>query len=139
MDYPQNSSPTKDQQWWNRKMGSFTLFLNLTASFNSDSSQYRNIFPQIHHFLSYQEITTALSLFSVRKLERTQFSKMDFDSGEDEDLDGGRIGRLGLTRSPISFKNCFRMTYSTFEWLTGSLEPLFDCRDPVGFLLNLFC
>lgn len=29
------------------------------------------------------------------------------------------------------------MTSSTFEWLSGSLEPLLDCRDPVGFPLNL--
>lgn len=29
------------------------------------------------------------------------------------------------------------MTSSTFEWLAGSLEPLLDCRDPVGSPLNL--
>lgn len=29
------------------------------------------------------------------------------------------------------------MTSSTFEWLSGSLEPLLDCRDPAGLPLNL--
>lgn len=29
------------------------------------------------------------------------------------------------------------MTSETFEWLAGSLEPLLDCRDPVGSPLNL--
>ncbi|KAL5540136.1 hypothetical protein UlMin_042360 [Ulmus minor] len=114
------------------------ILLFSSSSFNSDSSYYRNVFPQIHHLLSSQEIAAALSLFSVsRKRKRTQYSEMESDSEEDEDLDGGRRARLGLTRSPDSYRNCFRMTSSTFEWLAGSLEPLLDCRDPVGFPLNL--
>ncbi|KAL5705669.1 hypothetical protein ACHQM5_023944 [Ranunculus cassubicifolius] len=35
------------------------------------------------------------------------------------------------------FTVCFKMKSSTFEWLTGLLEPLLECRDPVGASLNL--
>lgn len=52
---------------------------------------------------------------------------------------GGGRGRVHLlwTRRPDSFRNHFRMTSSTFEWLSGLLEPLLECRDPVGSPLNL--
>lgn len=118
---------------------STSLSLNSIPNPNS----YANVFPLIiHHFLSSQEIVTALSLFSVsRKRKRTHLSGLDSQPGDgdsDEDFDGGGGGgiqtHLGMTRSPDSFKNCFKMTSSTFEWLSGSLEPLLDCRDPVGLL-----
>ncbi|TKY59079.1 putative nuclease HARBI1 [Spatholobus suberectus] len=42
------------------------------------------------------------------------------------------------TRAPDSFRNTFMMTSSTFEWLSGLLEPLLECRDPAElFPLNL--
>jgi len=60
------------------------------------------------------------------------------DSGPTHDDEDPQLGRrLGLTRIPDSFKNCFRMTSSTFEWLSGLLEPLLECRDPAGSPLNL--
>ncbi|KAL2344806.1 hypothetical protein Fmac_006091 [Flemingia macrophylla] len=40
-----------------------------------------------------------------------------------------------LTRTPDPFRNTFLMTSSSFEWLSGLLEPLLDCRDPAP--LNL--
>ncbi|ERN17947.1 hypothetical protein AMTR_s00046p00064910 [Amborella trichopoda] len=46
----------------------------------------------------------------------------------------------GLTPNPLntaSFQLFFRMNASTFEWLVGMLEPLLECRDPVGSPLNL--
>ncbi|OMO99725.1 hypothetical protein COLO4_13122 [Corchorus olitorius] len=45
--------------------------------------------------------------------------------------------RLGLTRNLESFKSCFEMKSSTLEWLAKLLEPLLECRNPVGTPLNL--
>lgn len=42
-----------------------------------------------------------------------------------------------IPKNPDSFKQFFRMNSSTFEWLCGLLEPLLECRDPAGSLLNL--
>ncbi|MDV3195263.1 MAG: hypothetical protein Q8881_03365, partial [Sweet potato little leaf phytoplasma] len=39
--------------------------------------------------------------------------------------------------NPDSFKTFFKMSSSSFEWLSGLLEPLLDCRDPIGSPLNL--
>lgn len=109
---------------------------------DSDSTLLGNAFPLvIHHFLSSQEIAAAISLFSVsrKRKKRKRFS----DQGEDDEEHfnggggGGILFRLGPYRSPDSFKNWFKMTSATFEWLAGSLEPLLDCRDPVGSPLNL--
>lgn len=101
----------------------------------SGSNFYASIFPLIHHFISSAELVTSLSLLSIsRKRKRTHQPGLD---DEDEPASGlARFG-LGLTRNPDSFKGCFRMTSSTFEWLSGLLEPLLDCRDPVGSPLNL--
>ncbi|KAL5562492.1 hypothetical protein UlMin_032239 [Ulmus minor] len=44
---------------------------------------------------------------------------------------------IGFDSEPRLVQECFSMTSSTFEWLAGSLEPMLDCRDPVGFPLNL--
>lgn len=89
-----------------------------------------------------------MSVFSVsRKRKRTHFSEFDSEPADGDgdgdgegDFDGGGGGggrvraHVGMNRSPDSFRNCFKMTSSTFEWLSGSLEPLLDCRDPVGLL-----
>ncbi|CAL9777679.1 unnamed protein product [Musa acuminata subsp. burmannicoides] len=40
-------------------------------------------------------------------------------------------------RGPDHFRLCFRMTSTTFEWLSGLLDPLLDCRDPAGSALRL--
>lgn len=42
-----------------------------------------------------------------------------------------------MVKDPDSFRVFFKMTPSTFEWLSGLLEPLLECRDPVGSPLNL--
>ncbi|XXG75444.1 hypothetical protein AAC387_Pa08g0010 [Persea americana] len=44
---------------------------------------------------------------------------------------------LSLSEDTSSFNLFFRMTSATFEWLSGLLEPLLECRDPVGSSLNL--
>lgn len=42
-----------------------------------------------------------------------------------------------LVKNPNSFQLTFKMSPSTFEWLSGLLEPLLECRDPAGSPLNL--
>ncbi|KAB1208516.1 putative nuclease HARBI1 [Morella rubra] len=104
--------------------------LSLTSNFNSNT----NLFPLIRHFLFSQEVAASLSLLSLsRKRKRTH---LPIDDEEGPRL-GSRRVELGLSRSPDSFKNCFRMTSSTFEWLSGLLEPLLECRDPAHSPLNL--
>ncbi|KAE8686763.1 hypothetical protein F3Y22_tig00111027pilonHSYRG00043 [Hibiscus syriacus] len=109
---------------------------------NDDNNHHfigNNAFAIIHHLLSSQQIAASLSFVSVsRKRKRTHCSESDSESAGDEIAYRGldRV-RLGLTRDPDSFKPFFRMKSSTFEWLAGLLEPLLECRDPVGSPLNL--
>ncbi|KAE8669405.1 hypothetical protein F3Y22_tig00112243pilonHSYRG00026 [Hibiscus syriacus] len=111
---------------------------------NDDNNRHfishgNNAFAIVHHLLSSQQIAASLSFVSVsRKRKRTHCSESDSESAADEIADRrlDRVG-LGLTRDPDSFKPFFRMKSSTFEWLAGLLEPLLECRDPVGSPLNL--
>ncbi|XWS62925.1 hypothetical protein CRYUN_Cryun06bG0052200 [Craigia yunnanensis] len=124
------------------------LLLLLLLLFNSNNSNDfvsdGNIFSVLNYLLSSQEIAATLSFVSVsRKRKRTRCPESDSEPiGEEGDPElEHRLGddrvRLGLTRNPDSFKACFRMKSSTFEWLAGLLEPLLECRDPVGSPLNL--
>ncbi|VVA18201.1 PREDICTED: putative nuclease HARBI1 [Prunus dulcis] len=110
------------------------LLLLLSPNSTNSSSSCANVFPIAHSFLSSHEMAATLSLLTLsRKRKRTHFSERDSeptDHDKDQELGGGDSVQLGLTRSPDSFRNCFRMTYSTFEWLCGLLEPLLECRDP---------
>ena len=109
--------------------------LSVTSNSNSSSNFYETIFPLIHHFLSSAELVTSLSLLSISR-KRKRIHQPDIDN-EDEPGSELALFGLGLTQNPDSFKGCFRMTSSTFEWLSGLLEPLLDCRDPIGSPLNL--
>ncbi|XVF01279.1 hypothetical protein REPUB_Repub04eG0074200 [Reevesia pubescens] len=124
------------------------LVLLLPLLFDSNNSHHflsdGNLFSILNYLLSSQEIAATLSFVSVsRKRKRTDSPESDSEPiGEDGDPElGHRLGDervgLGLTRNPDSFKACFRMKSSTFEWLAGLLEPLLECRDPVGSPLNL--
>ncbi|XP_038678925.1 protein ALP1-like [Tripterygium wilfordii] len=110
--------------------------ISSNSHFNAgDFKSNANIFALVHHFLSSQEIATSLSLLAIsRKRKRTHLNEPDSESTSE---DGDERFLHGLTRNPDSFKSCFKMTSSTFEWLSGLLEPLLDCRDPVGLRLNL--
>ncbi|KAG9452937.1 hypothetical protein H6P81_005841 [Aristolochia fimbriata] len=44
---------------------------------------------------------------------------------------------LAVLPDPDSYPEVFNMTSPTFEWLSGLLDPLLDCRDPAGSHLNL--
>ncbi|KAI9180143.1 hypothetical protein LWI28_001687 [Acer negundo] len=112
------------------------LFLLLLLLFpNSNSTQ--TLSPLVSHFLSSQQIAASLTFLSIsRKRKRTHLSEEDSDPTHEDKV--AKLGpRLGLTQSPDSFKNSFRMSSATFQWLSGLLEPLLDCRDPVGSSLNL--
>lgn len=122
----------------------FLLLLLFNSNNSNPSLSDVNSFSVLNYLLSSQEIAAALSFVSVsRKRKRTHCPDFDSESiGEDADPQlGHRLGnhrvRLGLARNPDSFKACFRMKSSTFEWLAGLLEPLLECRDPVGSPLNL--
>ncbi|GAB4852970.1 hypothetical protein Ancab_017159 [Ancistrocladus abbreviatus] len=110
-------------------------------------SHYHILFSLLHHFLFSSEIATTVSLFPLpRKRKRTtnHFSDSESDS-DDPQTDaqlGSRLAELErvdsrLLRNPDSFRLYFRMTASTFEWLAGLLEPLLDCRDPIGSPIDL--
>ncbi|KAJ9175304.1 hypothetical protein P3X46_013871 [Hevea brasiliensis] len=117
------------------------LIFPSSNSFDSNTNSYANLFPLLHHFLSSQEISAFLSLFTFsRKRKRTYFSELDSESThEDGDHEHGpRLSEWDrVTRNPDSYKTFFRMSSSTFEWLSGLLEPLLECRDPIGSPLNL--
>ncbi|OVA15647.1 Harbinger transposase-derived nuclease [Macleaya cordata] len=104
-----------------------------------------SLFPLILHFLSTSEIATTFSLLSSssRKRKRTQQQQPeddDDDDNEEEDINNDPDRSIS-SRVPLphidSFKLFFRMTSATFEWLSGLLEPLLDCRDPIHSPLNL--
>ncbi|RZC24297.1 Protein ALP1-like [Glycine soja] len=42
-----------------------------------------------------------------------------------------------LTRTPDSFRNTFLMSSSSFQWLSGLLDPLLECRDPAALFHSL--
>ncbi|KAK7362622.1 hypothetical protein VNO77_04740 [Canavalia gladiata] len=82
-----------------------------------------SIFPLLHHFLFSHQIAATLSLHRKRKRKRKR------PHNEHSPLP---------PRTPDSFPNTFMMNSSTFEWLSGLLEPLLECRDPAElFPLNL--
>ncbi|KAI3769904.1 hypothetical protein L6452_01018 [Arctium lappa] len=80
-------------------------------------------------FLSTSQTTLSL-LSNTRKRSR---------SPESDEPTPNKLGRHDspIPRNPDSFKLCFKMTSSTFEWLSALLEPLLECRDPVNSPLNL--
>ncbi|XP_031480046.1 protein ALP1-like [Nymphaea colorata] len=99
-----------------------------------------SIFSLFLHLLTSSEVAASVSLLSDSPPPRKR-RRLDFDDGGDDDQDHGEristtIPSSGLPESS-TYKACFRMRPSTFEWLSGTLEPLLDCRDPVGAGLNL--
>ncbi|KNA25097.1 hypothetical protein SOVF_009640 [Spinacia oleracea] len=116
------------------------LYPSSPISSNSDSHphspDFHTLFSLLHHFLSSSDVAATI----CRKRRRTHVSDHDSDP---ESLSGhsklGRLARVNsaLVKDPGSFRAFFKMTPSTFEWLSGLLEPLLECRDPVGPPLNL--
>ncbi|KAF7810982.1 protein ANTAGONIST OF LIKE HETEROCHROMATIN PROTEIN 1-like [Senna tora] len=108
------------------------ILLLFPPNSNSSDSHFNNAFPLIHHFLFSQQIAASLSL-PTRKRKRVD---PEPDQGPQPPSPSPESGLVA--RSPDSFRSCFRMTASTFEWLSGLLEPLLECRDPAElFPLNL--
>ncbi|KAI3445968.1 hypothetical protein Pfo_002633 [Paulownia fortunei] len=110
-------------------------------SFSSPRHDFQqSLFLLLRHFLSTTDIAATLSFLSFsRKRKRANFQGPDDPDNDNDNDPGSRLGRLGsvVSRNPESFKQFFRMKASTFEWLCGLLEPLLECRDPVGSPLNL--
>ncbi|WCJ17707.1 PIF / Ping-Pong family of plant transposase [Euphorbia peplus] len=110
------------------------LFPSLSPNPNSNG----NIFPILRHFLSTQDLTASLLKYS-RKRKRTHFTLLDSEPTHDDRIKKTDHRRLvePIIQNPDSLKLFFKMRSSTFEWLAGLLEPLLDCRDPIGSPLNL--
>ncbi|KAK7252032.1 hypothetical protein RIF29_35715 [Crotalaria pallida] len=90
----------------------------------SSSSSSDNTLPLIHHSL----LSSLIATLSPRKRKRKR-KRIFFDPSHSPSP---------ATRTPDSFKSFYNMTSSSFEWLSGLLEPLLDCRDPAHLLpLNL--
>lgn len=103
------------------------------SNLNSNPPNSREIFSHlIEHFLSSAQLAASLSLLPAsRKRKRSRHPESNSE-------EYGPLTRIAvLSRNPDSFRLCFRMTASTFEWLSGLLEPLLECRDPAGSPLNL--
>ncbi|KAK3022543.1 hypothetical protein RJ639_047481 [Escallonia herrerae] len=114
-----------------------SLFILLPSS---GSTSNDSVFPLLHHLHSTSEIATCLSLSLSRKRKRTHQTGHDVpDDGDGTRPKPAQLGRFdsAIPWSPDSFRTCFKMTSSTFEWLSTLLEPLLECRDPVGSPLNL--
>ncbi|XP_058730718.1 protein ANTAGONIST OF LIKE HETEROCHROMATIN PROTEIN 1-like [Vicia villosa] len=95
-----------------------SLHLNSTPNSNSNSNSNSTTFSLIHHFLFSQQTAVTTTLLS-RKRKRPKHNHRP-------------------TPNPDWFPISFLMSSSTFEWLTGLLEPLLECRDPAYlFPLNL--
>ncbi|KAI9127545.1 hypothetical protein K1719_000538 [Acacia pycnantha] len=110
------------------------LFPSFSSSSSDSTNQHFNPFPLVQHFLLSQEIAAASLSFSKKKKRK----RVDPDPDPIDVHPPSGVGIGVVVRSPDSFKSCFRMTASTFEWLSGLLEPLLECRDPVElFPLNL--
>ncbi|XP_052192277.1 protein ALP1-like [Diospyros lotus] len=110
---------------------------------STDSTSCSNLLPLIHHVQSFSEIAATVAILSSsRKRKRGHCTDLNSTDDDDEEEPGPGLSRLGgvdsaIPRDPDSFRLCFRMSPSTFEWLAGLLEPLLECRDPVGSPLNL--
>ncbi|XP_050894499.1 protein ALP1-like [Lathyrus oleraceus] len=99
-----------------------SLHLNSTPHSNSNSNSNSTTFSLIHHFLFSQQTAVTTTLLS-RKRKRPKHHHHRHHHP---------------TPNPDWFPNSFLMSSSTFEWLTGLLEPLLECRDPAYlFPLNL--
>ncbi|XP_042752132.1 protein ALP1-like isoform X2 [Lactuca sativa] len=116
------------------------LFVISPPSGDSFSSPSNSLSPLITHLLSFSNTAATLSLLS-HKRKRSQSPEPGVTADEISHLT--KLGRRfvgahsAIPRNPDSFKLCFKMTASTFEWLSALLEPLLECRDPVNSPLNL--
>ncbi|KAH7867009.1 hypothetical protein Vadar_027806 [Vaccinium darrowii] len=111
----------------------------------TNSNSHGNLFPLLLHFLSTSDLAASLSLFPLsRKRKRTDdrpnpqltpLARADSSPNPEH----GQLSQVDsiIPRNPDSFKLCYRMSSSTFEWLASLLEPLLECRDPVDSPLNL--
>ncbi|XP_047337895.1 protein ANTAGONIST OF LIKE HETEROCHROMATIN PROTEIN 1-like [Impatiens glandulifera] len=86
-----------------------------------------NLLSIITHFVTTAEIAASFFLFPTRDRKRRRLTSSTTDNHRS----------IHITRDPDVCKLFFRMTSSTFEWLSGLLEPLLDCRDPIDSPLNL--
>ncbi|KAF8404997.1 hypothetical protein HHK36_009892 [Tetracentron sinense] len=103
------------------------------------SSSPSTLLPLILHLLSSSEIASSISLLiSPSRKGKRILQSPDHETDEDDEQEiTDSNDRVPPFPNPDSFKVCFRMTSTTFEWLSGLLEPLLECRDPVGSPLNL--
>ncbi|XP_050209106.1 uncharacterized protein LOC126659820 isoform X2 [Mercurialis annua] len=117
------------------------LLLLLSPTTDSIDSDYNFNFNCYANLIYSQEMAASLSILNLsKKRKRTHLSEFDSDAtylGKKPKL-GNRLTELyRVAHTPDMFRTFFKMKASTFEWLSGLLEPLLDCRDPIGSRLNL--
>ncbi|KAF5203978.1 Antagonist of like heterochromatin protein [Thalictrum thalictroides] len=128
------------------------LFLFPTTNTNnpsSSSSSSSSHFPLLFNLLtSTQFAATSISLHPNSKKRKRSSSSSPLSSSqaddkeiEEEDNDSDSSFSSLQIPPPESYmdqyKVCFKMSCSTFEWLTSLLEPLLECRDPINLPINL--
>nr|XP_010927435.1 protein ALP1-like [Elaeis guineensis]XP_029121691.1 protein ALP1-like [Elaeis guineensis] len=76
-----------------------------------------------------------------RDQEQAEIEADDKRGGEEEEEEAAPCSSSSrsssIVASPDHFRLSFRMSAATFEWLSGLLDPLLDCRDPAGSPLRL--
>ncbi|KAK6916431.1 Harbinger transposase-derived nuclease domain [Dillenia turbinata] len=108
---------------------------NSDSSSSSSASSSSSFSSSILHTFSTSEISTTLALLSLTRKRKRLQSEIDADDEEVDDPNGK--SHLGIAKNLDSFKGWFRISSTTFEWLSSLLEPLLECRDPIDSPLNL--
>ncbi|KAK6946096.1 Harbinger transposase-derived nuclease domain, partial [Dillenia turbinata] len=67
----------------------------------------------------------------------TKRPQLEIDADDEEVDDSNKKSLPGIAKTLDSFMGWFRISSSTFEWLSSLLEPLLECRDPINSPLNL--
>nr|GEX61338.1 protein ALP1-like [Tanacetum cinerariifolium] len=81
--------------------------------------------PHFSSFLTVSHTAATISLFSKKRKEPEESPQPEHDPP------------TKIPRNLDTFRLYFKMSCTTFEWLAALLEPLLECRDPVGSSLNL--
>ncbi|KMZ57017.1 hypothetical protein ZOSMA_8G01660 [Zostera marina] len=65
-----------------------------------------------------------------RKRKLSQREDQDGEDGDGDERKGELMAMLSRTACPDQFRIFFMMTSSTFQYLSGLLDPLLDCQQP---------
>ncbi|GJV54165.1 ALP1-like protein [Tanacetum coccineum] len=102
------------------------LLLTLTAAISPPAaSSTPSPIPHFSSFLNVSHTAATISLISKKRKEPEESPQPEHDPP------------TKIPRNLDTFRLYFKMSSTTFEWLAALLEPLLECRDPIGSSLNL--